>query len=366
MQREEARKKFREAKERRSGALRSKAARYTTPSASVRINGLLETPYSPDRVLTRVLARVLCPAGLGIAVEQQLAQFAGPSLLEDETDEFPVGDSIADDQVAAYHVNGFDQMIDRAAANGMPPEHLSTLREILDTYPDVWHTVPYRSPPRKYAPLQAQFIREYVQTSVDNGLVEQNNASRSASDVVPVRKPGTQDQFRLTIDYRSVNGMTVPIAGTMPSVATTTDGFQNKKVFGRVDFTQGFWQLPLDEASRAIFTFITPDGVFTPCRVPQGAMDSTLHFQSQVQTKLAPLIPHSALVWVYDVILFAPTVQEFLMTLRAFFEIVKLNMAKSSLIELECLWGSDADVPTKVRDYVNASGDDELRAQLDE
>ncbi|KAG6613239.1 Gag/polymerase/env Polyprotein [Phytophthora cinnamomi] len=228
-------------------------------------------------------------------------------------------------------------MIDRAAANGMPPEHLSTLREILDTYPDVWHTVPYRSPPRKYAPLQAQFIREYVQTSVDNGLVEQNNASRSASDVVPVRKPGTQDQFRLTIDCRSVNGMTVPIAGTMPSVATTTDGFQNKKVFGRVDFTQGFWQLPLDEASRAIFTFITPDGVFTPCRVPQGAMDSTLHFQSQVQTKLAPLIPHSALVWVYDVILFAPTVQEFLMTLRAFFEIVKLNMAKSSLIELECL-----------------------------
>ncbi|KAJ8537358.1 hypothetical protein ON010_g13238 [Phytophthora cinnamomi] len=417
MQREEARKKFREAKERRSGALRSKAARYTTPSASVRINGLLETPYSPDTGvdtgadksvvprgvfdslramqptlqptallhaveavmadgrtqmcdlevlldldLTTLTGRVLLHAvpclilagagdefllgrdvlkGLGIDVEQQLAQFAGPSLLEDETDEFPVGDSIADDQVAAYHVNGFDQMIDRAAANGMPPEHLNT--------------VPYRSPPRKYAPLQAQFIREYVQTSVDNGLVEQNNASRSASDVVPVRKPGTQDQFRLTIDYRSVNGMTVPIAGTMPSVATTTDGFQNKKVFGRVDFTQGFWQLPLDEASRAIFTFITPDGVFTPCRVPQGAMDSTLHFQSQVQTKLAPLIPHSALVWVYDVILFAPTVQEFLMTLRAFFEIVKLNMAKSSLIELECLWCGQHGTPQKLLLFTDAS-----------
>ncbi|KAG6610362.1 Gag/polymerase/env Polyprotein [Phytophthora cinnamomi] len=84
-------------------------------------------------------------------------------------------------------------------------------------------------------------------------------------------------------------------------------------------------------------------GVFTPTRASQGAMDSALHFQSQVQSKLAPLIPHSALVWVDDVILFAPTVEEFLHTLRVFFEIVheanfKLNMSKSSLFELEVLW----------------------------
>ncbi|KAE8960197.1 hypothetical protein PR001_g30462, partial [Phytophthora rubi] len=72
-------------------------------------------------------------------------------------------------------------------------------------------------------------------------------------------------------------------------------------------------------------------------------MDSALHFQSQMQTLLAPLIPHSALVWVDDVILFAPTVTEFLVVLRKFFTIVadanlKLNMEKSSLFELEILW----------------------------
>jgi hypothetical protein len=47
-QREEAKKRFREAKEQRAGPLRSKAARYAVPEATVRINGLLEVPYSPD------------------------------------------------------------------------------------------------------------------------------------------------------------------------------------------------------------------------------------------------------------------------------------------------------------------------------
>ncbi|EGZ07152.1 hypothetical protein PHYSODRAFT_307114 [Phytophthora sojae] len=163
------------------------------PSGSVRINGLLEMPYSPDtgadksvvprdefdslramqpslqaatllhaveavmadgrtqlcdqevlldlelagRVTRFLLGRDVLK-GLGIDVEQQLAQLAGPSLLEDETDEFPVGDAIPVPQDAAGLVNGFAPLLDRAAANGMPPEHLGTLREILEIYPDVW------------------------------------------------------------------------------------------------------------------------------------------------------------------------------------------------------------------------------------
>ncbi|POM70608.1 Gag/polymerase/env Polyprotein, partial [Phytophthora palmivora] len=261
-------------------------------------------------------------------------------------------------------ISTLTQLLDRAVANGLPAEYVDAVRELLEAFPDVWReavgadppanidplqvtiqsgAVPHRSSPRKYAPMQAQFIRDYVKSLVDSGLVEQNNASRWACAVVPVRKPGTQDKFRLTIDYRPVNKVTVPIAGTMPSTATTLNALEGMKVFGRVNFTQGFWQLPLHEDSREVFSFVTPDGVYSPTRVPQGAMDSALHFQSQIQAKLAPLIPKSALVWVDDVILFAPTIPEFLETLRVFFGIVqaanfKLNAAKSSLFELEIKW----------------------------
>ncbi|KAG2792677.1 hypothetical protein PC129_g23003 [Phytophthora cactorum] len=276
--------------------------------------------------------------GLGIDVEEQLTQLAGPLSLDSNMNEFHAGDGIPDPQDAQEPIATLSQLLDRAVANGLPTEHVDAGRDVLELFPDVWRAAVGPDPPAK-----AQFIREYVKSLVDNGLVEQNNASRWACAVVPVRKPGTSDKFRLTIDYRLINSMTVPIAGTMPTAATTNESFHDKKVFASFDFTQGFWQLPLNEESRELFSFITPDGVYTPARVPQGAMDSAFHFQSQVQTTLAPLIPPSALVWVDDVILFAATVPGLLETLKVFFEIVKeanfkLTMANSSLFELEIKW----------------------------
>uniref|UniRef100_H3H7U3 Reverse transcriptase n=1 Tax=Phytophthora ramorum TaxID=164328 RepID=H3H7U3_PHYRM len=278
---------------------------------------------------------------LGIVVDQTLAQLADSTLLEDEEEEYPVGDELPGD--ASIPITTLDELLDRTVANGLPHEHTTAVRDMLDLFPEIWRDAvssgaaalredarPYRSPPRKYAPLLAEFIREYVKSLVAEGLVTKNNAARWACAVVPVRKPGSRDKFRLTIDYRPVNRLTTPIAGVMPSTATVMEVLLGKKVFARFDLTHGFWQLTLHPDCQELFSFVTPDGVYTPNRVPQGAMDSALHFQSQMQTLLAPLIPHSALVWVDDVILFAPTVAEFLANL-------KVNMKKSSLFELEIL-----------------------------
>ncbi|POM76543.1 Hypothetical protein PHPALM_6210 [Phytophthora palmivora] len=423
-QRDEAIRKYRETKAQKLASMRSKAARYSGTTSSVRINGLIEMPYSLDtaadqsvmpqdelnslRAMQPTLEVLKLPVAMEavmangqtqmcvdeVLLDLELATVAGsvaslrsvPCLvlagdgdefllgrevfkglgIDDEVDEFPVGDEIPLPPGATETENSLDQLIKRAVTNGLPVDQVGALRELVAAFPDIWRdgvgpgppadveplrvtvqpdAVPYRSQSRKYAPLQAQYIRDYVKTLVDNGLVDPNNASRWACAVVPVHKPGTRDKFRLTIDYRPANNVTIPIAGGMPSAASLLDAFENfknKKVFGRVDFTRGFWQIRLHEDSREMFSIITPDGVFTSTRVPQGGMDSELHFQNQVQAKLAPLIPHSAIVWVDDVLLFAPTVYMFLKTLRTYFEIVhkarfKLNMANSSLFEVEIL-----------------------------
>ncbi|GMF18864.1 unnamed protein product [Phytophthora fragariaefolia] len=287
-QHEEARKRFRETKEQRSGVLRSKAARYMVPDAAVRLNGLLEVPYSPDAgadksiipqafvdslrsvrptlvvtplrtpvdakmadgslvrddnevvqnldvvtiagpVLLRSVACVILVGEgdefllssdalkmLGIDIQNLLAQLAGSPLLDAEDDEFPVCGELPNDEEPPEYDAAFGHLPERAVANGLPREHVGAVRELLVQFPDAWReaigqvppanveplrvplrqdAVPFRSPPRKYAPLQTQFIREYVKSLVDTGLVEQNNASRWACAVVPVRKPGTLDQF---------------------------------------------------------------------------------------------------------------------------------------------------------------------------
>ncbi|TYZ69491.1 hypothetical protein PybrP1_001835 [[Pythium] brassicae (nom. inval.)] len=98
---------------------------------------------------------------------------------------------------------------------------------------------------------------------------------------------------------------------------------------------KGFWQLPLHPDSQEMFSFMTEDTVYTPTRVPQGATDSALHFQAQMQSVLRSMLYQSVLVWIDDVILFARSPAEFLTALRQFFSLLresnlKLNAAKST------------------------------------
>jgi hypothetical protein len=195
---------------------------------------------------------------------------------------------------------------------------------------------PQRCKQRKYAPLQRQFIREHVAQIARNGLVRENRVARCASAVVPVRKPGSKSEFRLTIDYRAVNRATVPIAGTMPNPAAIMDQVNGAVAIAKFDMKNGFWQQSLAEESQETLSFMTDEGLYTPTWVPQGAMDSAHHFQGQTQRVLAELIPD-------NVLLYAKTMDEFIDVLLRFFLLLhrhnlKLNAKKSSLFELQVVW----------------------------
>ncbi|KAE8955777.1 hypothetical protein PF011_g31695 [Phytophthora fragariae] len=126
----------------------------------------------------------------------------------------------------------------------------------------------------------------------------------------------------------------------MPNLAVVSSSVRGAKCFAKFDMIKGFWQLPLDVDSQELMSFMTEDTVYTPTRVPQGAVDFAIHFQ--MQDAMAPMLQRNALVWVDDVIIFAPTVEEFLQALKEFFIILrdrrlKLSATKSSLFQLEAL-----------------------------
>ncbi|OWY91677.1 hypothetical protein PHMEG_00039643, partial [Phytophthora megakarya] len=185
-QREEAQSKFREVKEQRLSALRSKSARYATPAGTVRVNKLLEVPYMPDtgadksivpqNIMDSLLAvqptLVVTPlntqveeillnlalstvAGmvsmrsvpclilpgdgdefllgcdalkeLGIDAERQLAQLAGQTTLATDVDEFPVSDALPEGQEVHTVDDDAKQLVAQAVANGMPAQFLTRL-----------------------------------------------------------------------------------------------------------------------------------------------------------------------------------------------------------------------------------------------
>ncbi|GMF51002.1 unnamed protein product [Phytophthora fragariaefolia] len=151
--------------------------------------------------------------------------------------------------------------------------------------------------PSIYPPLQQQFLREYTKKALEErGLIRKNNSSRWASPALPVKKPGTHGEFRMTVDYRRVNARTVRVAGTSPNLAVVTSSVRGSYGLASFDLHKGFWQMGLHEDSQKMFSIMTDDAVYTPTRVPQGATDSALHFQNQIQFVFDPLLYNTVLI----------------------------------------------------------------------
>ncbi|KAG2776331.1 hypothetical protein PC129_g23144 [Phytophthora cactorum] len=66
----------------------------------------------------------------------------------------------------------------------------------------------------------------------------------------------------------------------MPNLDAALDQVSGSYGLTRFDLMKGFWQMPLHPELQEVISFMTEASVFTPLRVSQGAMDSSVHFQN--------------------------------------------------------------------------------------
>ena len=85
-----------------------------------------------------------------------------------------------------------------------------------------------------------------------------------------------KDSFRLVSDCKAVNEQ-VKSSGVMPNQEADMVDLLSARFFGKLDLLQGYWQMTLPEEAREILTITTSLGLFTPTRVPQGALNATAY-----------------------------------------------------------------------------------------
>lgn len=99
----------------------------------------------------------------------------------------------------------------------------------------------------------------------------------------------TKGGYRLVSDYRAVNKQTEKVPSVMPNHEAEMVDLLGAACFGKLDMLQGYWQMPLAADAQEIFTIATPEGLFTPTRVPQGVLNATGYFQGIMTGLLAGL-----------------------------------------------------------------------------
>jgi hypothetical protein len=145
----------------------------------------------------------------------------------------------------------------------------------------------------------------------------------------------------MVIDYKWLNHCTQPIQGAMPLLETELSQVSGSKYFFSADFLKGFWQIPIHKNSQEYFSFMTRNGVYSPTRIPQGAMDSPLFFQSQLSLIFHDLMDEKKmLLWIDDVLIHAKTWEEYIILVDRFFNRcaeyhLQVSVKKTTFVDLK-------------------------------
>lgn len=200
---------------------------------------------------------------------------------------------------------------------------------------DVMHNaIPTYSKARQVPIKLRDKLSEELNRLAQEGKITKIFKSKWASPIVTVFKQN--GSIRLCGDYSAtVNKFLEPVQTPLPTVDEVISQIGRASIFSKIDLSQAFLQLPLDEASKQYTVINTPDGLYQYNYLPFGLTSSPGIFQS-FMTRVLANIKH-IIVYQDDILILSPdksshlkTLQEVLTTLKE--TGIKINESKCKFL----------------------------------
>ena len=180
-------------------------------------------------------------------------------------------------------------------------------------------------------------LKEKVEAELQNlesmGIISPVESSRWAAPIVPVLKQN--GAVRICGDYKvTVNQACLIDSYPLPQVEQLLASLSGGNLFSKLDMSQAYLQLPLDEESKEYVTVNTHKGLYRYNRLPFGISSAPSIFQRTMETLLQGI--KGVLVYIDDILITGPTIEEHLSTLDKVLE--KLGGANLRLNKPKCFF----------------------------
>ena len=163
----------------------------------------------------------------------------------------------------------------------------------------------FRARPLAYGLRDA--VQQNLSKLVDDDILEKVQYSEWATPIVVVMK--ANGSVRICGDYRvTVNGQLQQTACTTSEPEDIFAGLAGSTTFSKVDLTNAFLQIPLDESSRVLTTINTPFGLYRYRYLPFGLSVSPGVFQATIDSIRHGL--NGVVAYQDDIIVFGKTLEE--------------------------------------------------------
>jgi transposase InsO family protein len=221
------------------------------------------------------------------------------------------------DRLSRRQYKNFMAVLDkyREVFNNSPPAGLCT--RLVEHSIETSDNKPVSQAPYRVTPERRVFIEQEVCDMKTTGVISESKSPWASPVVLSPKKDG---KLRFCVDYRRLNKATKRDVYPLPVIDTVLSSMQGMKWFSSLDLAQGFWQVPVEAASREKTAFITTSGLYEFNVMPFGLTNAPATFQRLMDLVLAGIKWKCCLVYMDDIIIFSTSFEQHLLDLREVFE----------------------------------------------
>ncbi|GJQ98134.1 putative reverse transcriptase domain-containing protein [Tanacetum coccineum] len=166
---------------------------------------------------------------------------------------------------------------------------------------------PVARAPYRLAPAEMQELSTQLQELSDRGFIRPSSSPWGAPVLFVKKKDGS---FRMCIDYRELNKLTVKNRYPLPRIDDLFDQLQGSRVYSKIDLRSGYHQLRVREEDISKTAFRTRYGHYEFQVMPFGLTNAPAVFMDLMNRVCKPYLDRFVIVFIDDILIYSKSRKE--------------------------------------------------------
>ncbi|GJX01329.1 putative reverse transcriptase domain-containing protein [Tanacetum coccineum] len=166
---------------------------------------------------------------------------------------------------------------------------------------------PVARAPYRLAPSEMKELSEQLKELSDKGFIRPSSSPWGAPVLFVKKKDGS---FRMCIDYRELNKLTVKNRYPLPRIDDLFDQLQGSSVYSKIDLRSGYHQLRVREEDIPKTAFRTRYGHYEFQVMPFGLTNAPAVFMDLMNRVCKPFLDKFVIVFIDDILIYSKNKKE--------------------------------------------------------